>query len=76
MLQIKSKYVDRGGIILLVLTIVFSFFYSMGYTLDGSQYDYMYYMHLVDDAEYAEDTLVVGTLLLYKPLWYLSDVAH
>ena len=71
MLQIKSKYVDRGGIILLVLTIVFSFFYSMGYTLDGSQYDYMYYMHLVDDAEYAEDTLVVGTLLLYKPLWYL-----
>ena len=71
MLQIKSKYVDRGGITLLVLTIVFSFFYSMGYTLDGSQYDYMYYMHLVDDAEYAEDTLVVGTLFLYKTLWYL-----
>lgn len=69
MLRIKTKFIDNGGIVLLVLTIVFSFFYSMGYTLDGSQYDYFHYMHFVDEAKYADKTMVVGTLFFYKPLW-------
>lgn len=40
----------------------------MGYTLDGSQFDYLYYMHLVDIAEHSEKPMVVGTLFFYKPL--------
>lgn len=68
MLHIKTVYFDKFGIVLLIFSIVFSFFYSLGYTLDGSNYDYMFYMHLTDEGNYKENPLFAGTLFFYKPL--------
>ena len=71
MIRIKSLYLDRFGVFLLIFSIVFSFFYSFGYELDCSQYDYLFYMHLVSEANYADDTMFEGTLFFYKPLGLL-----
>ena len=71
MMRIKALYLDRFGVILLIFSIVFSFFYSFGYELDCSQYDYLFYMHLVSEANYADDTMFEGTLFFYKPLGLL-----
>lgn len=68
MVRIKSEYVDEFGALLLIFSVVFSFFYSFGYTLDGSNVDYLFYMRLTEEGDYSQNPLFVGTLLLYKPL--------
>lgn len=67
-MRIKKTYLDNFGIILLIFSILFSFFFSLVYTLDGSQYDYLYYMQLIDEGNYKESAMCGGSLFSYKPL--------
>lgn len=68
---LSASLQNKIGMLLLIAVLFFTFFYSLGYTLNSCQADYMYYMQLVGEGNYSKNVLIAGFLWLYKPFLLL-----
>ncbi|MCF0232237.1 MAG: hypothetical protein HUJ63_08245 [Enterococcus sp.] len=66
-----QNFCERYGWVVMGGALVFTLIFSLLLSLDVSKNDYLYYMHLVDNYDCSQDTMVVGTIFFSKPLWLL-----